>query len=82
MRDNKFSIIIDETTDISTCKSCAVVVKLFNKVSGKIETKFLDLLPVYDTINMPSTSHDEATGSTGEHLFQLLTSYFNKHAIP
>ncbi|XP_064082920.1 uncharacterized protein LOC135198931 [Macrobrachium nipponense] len=79
MKQNKFSIIIDETTDISTCKSCAIVIKLFNQATGKIETKFLDLLSVYDNADK---STQTATGSTGEHLFQLINDYFVKHSIP
>lgn len=79
MKENKFSVIIDETTDISTCKSCAIVIKMFKQVTGKIETKFLDLLPVYDTTNDIT---DKATGSTGEHLFQIIMNYFEEHSIP
>ena len=59
LKKNKFSIIIDETTDISTTKSCAVVVvKYFDADSKGIQTRLLDLLDVH-------TTSDNADGSTG-----------------
>lgn len=79
LKENKFSMIIDETTDISTCKSCAIVVKFFNQRTGKIETKFLDLLSVYNDIE---NVREETSGSTGDHLFQMINDYFVKHNIP
>ncbi|XP_066939776.1 zinc finger BED domain-containing protein 5-like [Macrobrachium rosenbergii] len=76
IKKNKFSMIIDETTDISTSKTCAVLVKYHDEVSKKIETRLLDLLNLYD----PSNSDSE--GSTGQHLFNLITKLLLDHQIP
>ena len=76
LKKYQFSIIIDETTDISTYKSCAVLVKYHDEDSKRIETRFLDLLDVY------ALSDNESEGSTGQHLFTLITNLLSDHQIP
>lgn len=45
MKKSKFSLIIDETTDISTSKCLAVVVRFFDPVCRKVRDRFLALIP-------------------------------------
>lgn len=68
MKENLFSVILDETTDTSTCKTCAVVVKYFKNETSRFETRFVDLLSVYSSTTAAATYHNEKTGSTGENL--------------
>ncbi|KAK3914475.1 Zinc finger MYM-type protein 1 [Frankliniella fusca] len=42
-----FSLIIDESTDISTTKFLAVMIKFYSNLDNKIRTEFLGLLEVY-----------------------------------
>lgn len=44
LRKNHFSIIIDETTDISTNKCLAVVVRYFDRAACKVKDRFLTLI--------------------------------------
>ncbi|XP_036320386.1 uncharacterized protein LOC118734808 isoform X2 [Rhagoletis pomonella] len=46
LRHNKFSLIIDESTDISTSKCLGVVARYFDQQNGKIRDRFLRLIEV------------------------------------
>ncbi|CAI6358658.1 unnamed protein product [Macrosiphum euphorbiae] len=48
LNNNKFSVMIDESTDIACTSTMCIVVRSFDTNIGKISTQFLDLLPVYD----------------------------------
>ncbi|XP_008182864.1 uncharacterized protein LOC103309369 [Acyrthosiphon pisum] len=68
LKNNKFSILTDESTDIGTVKTSCVVVRLFDKSIGKIVSKFWDLHPVFNSLNPGS--------ATAEKLFNLLMESF------
>lgn len=40
LKSSKFSVMTDESTDISTTKASCVVVRFFNENFGRIESKF------------------------------------------
>lgn len=44
MRNSKFSLIVDETTDVSTKACLVLVVRYFDKVSKTVKDRFLGLL--------------------------------------
>ena len=46
LQSTQFSVIIDETTDISTCKELAVVTRLYDKGTMSTKCCFYDLLEV------------------------------------
>ncbi|CAH1366296.1 unnamed protein product, partial [Tenebrio molitor] len=48
LRKGKFSIIIDETTDVGTKKSLVVLARFFNKDLNKVKDHFVDLIEVRD----------------------------------
>lgn len=73
LRVCKFSIIIDETTDISSTKSCAIVVRYFDINTNTIKTERLDLIDTYNNNN---------NGSTGENLYLLISQCITNHNIP
>nr|XP_027212475.1 uncharacterized protein LOC113805630 [Penaeus vannamei] len=68
----KFSLIIDETTDCTADKACALVVKYSNKETNTIKTSMLDIISLYD----------ENDGSSGVSLFNLITKTLNTYQIP
>ncbi|XP_064106824.1 uncharacterized protein LOC135215802 [Macrobrachium nipponense] len=74
LRTNKFSVIMDESTDVSTTKSCAVIVRFYDSHEQKITTAMLDLVNVYDSNNVQ--------GFPGENLCTLLIDMLTKYDIP
>ena len=75
LRKNPFSVIIDETTDVSRTKVLTVVVKFYDMEDGYIKTKMLDLVDTYDWNN-------NDVGSSGESLYNMIIETFNHHQIP
>lgn len=73
LRITKFSIIIDETTDISSMKCLAVLVMYFDTVTHSIHVRLLDVLDIYE---------NETTGSRGENLYKLIIKCLEDHMIP
>lgn len=45
----KFSIIVDESTDVACSKHLAVMLRFFSSCDNKVNTEFLDLIPVVET---------------------------------
>lgn len=68
LQTNKYSIILDESTDVYTTKQLAIVVRVVNTEKCSVEDKFLQLLDVED--------------SSAEGLFQRLSIFFNDNGIP
>ena len=67
MRNERYSIIVDESTDVGCVKLLAVCVKYFSKKQNKIVTKFLGLVPVTET--------------TGEVLFHTLCEFLAENDL-
>lgn len=68
LRHNKFSLIIDETTDIGTKKCLALVVRYFDQIKGKVRDRFLSMLELRDC---------DATS-----LHKVISDLFVKYNIP
>lgn len=66
LRENKFSIMVDESTDRTCSKNLCLVARVV--IDYKIEDHFLSLLPV-----------KEATGAA---LFALINDFFIKNQVP
>jgi hypothetical protein len=49
VQGKKFSLIVDESTDVSTAKQLCVIVRYYSEVEKKILTAFVDLIPVVHT---------------------------------
>lgn len=75
LKTNHFSVIIDETTDVSTQKSCAVLVKYFDSEACTIKTSVIDLMDLY-------TGDKDNEGSSGQNLYTLIKNFFTSHDIP
>ena len=46
VKGKKFSLIVDETTDVSTAKQLCVIIRYYSSVEKKIVTAFVDLVTV------------------------------------
>lgn len=67
MKGKKFSLIVDEGTDVATEKLLAVCARYFSEKAGEIKTAFLGLYPV--------------VRATGEALFRALTECLRDHSL-
>ena len=68
LNKTKFSVIIDETTDIASKKQLALVVRYFSTQELMVQSRFLCLI--------------ELVQSDATTLTQALVSYFEKNDIP
>jgi hypothetical protein len=68
LRNSKFSIIIDESTDISAKKQLALVVRFFSETENKVKSQFAKLI--------------EVTNSDATTLTTTLLAYFEHNRIP
>ncbi|XP_015119417.1 uncharacterized protein LOC107042750 [Diachasma alloeum] len=66
--DRKYSLIIDESTDVSVQKYLALCIRYFSEKEGAITTDFLGIVSVTET--------------TSNCLYQHITSYFNSINLP
>ena len=66
LRENKFSLIIDESTDISSVKCLAIVIRMFDE--NKVQDEFL--------------CTKEIAKTDTDHIYDLLVNYFNENCIP
>ncbi|KYN14529.1 hypothetical protein ALC57_13270 [Trachymyrmex cornetzi] len=67
LQSTKFSLIVDETTDVSTTKSIVLSVARFWD-ENSVQDRFLDLIEVKDC--------------KAESLYQIIKHYFDKNNIP
>ncbi|XP_045110002.1 uncharacterized protein LOC123503942 [Portunus trituberculatus] len=75
LKQHKFSVIVDKSTDVGTTKCLTVLVKYYDPDTKVIQTGILELIDMYD-------DNKECVGSTGENLFELLMKTFTSHEIP
>lgn len=68
IKENRFSLIIDETTDITSKKALVLVVRYIDKNTKVIKDRFLSFLEMIKT--------DANT------IFETIKNFFDKHEIP
>ncbi|CAK1590602.1 unnamed protein product [Parnassius mnemosyne] len=73
--NNSYSLIIDESTDVSVNKYLAVVVRYFDPMIGKVITRFWNLIQLFDE---KTTDHV----ANAEKLFNTVIGSFQKYEIP
>ena len=64
LRGVKFSLLIDESTDVSVSKLLCLCVRFYSTKENVMKTEFLALLQI--------------TSATGENLFKVISEYFAK----
>lgn len=62
LREVKFSLLIDESTDVSVSKLLCLCVKFYSAKENSVKTEFLALLQI--------------TSATGKALFEVISEYF------
>ena len=68
LQKGPFSLIIDETTDVSTCKEVALVTRQYDSQSMTVKCSLYELI--------------EVTGSSAEELFQAISHAIERDNIP
>lgn len=77
LNNSKFSVMIDESTDIACISTMCIVVRFFDTDLGKISTQFWDLLPVY-TLENPEQVN---LGATAENIFLNVIDSFKNNNV-
>lgn len=77
LNNTKFSILIDESTDIACKSTMCVVVRFFDTESKEIMTRFWDLLQILD----PKNPEKVEKAATAENLFKSCIESFDKFKV-
>ncbi|XP_031334601.1 zinc finger BED domain-containing protein 5-like [Photinus pyralis] len=78
LKCNKFSLIIDESTDISSVKTLCICVRFFHPKICKITTLFWKLLQIFS-----GDDPDKANlGATSQRLYEEIIGLLSKNSIP
>lgn len=75
LQSRKFSILVDESTDIAVTKMACIVVRYYSEERGKIETLLWKIIPIFT-----ENSDIDAQG-TAQHLYDLIINTFLKKNI-
>ena len=75
LKNTMFSILTDESTDISTTKTRYILVRYYDDVEGRIVSKFWDLSQVF-------SNDGSVKGASAEHLYQCLVKSFQEQSVP
>lgn len=67
IRGAKYSLLIDESTDVSVTKHLCLCVKYFSRKEQTVQTSFLGLIPVVST--------------TGQSLFDAISNFLKEYNI-
>ena len=78
LRTTKFSVIIDESTDIGTIKTLAICVRFLDNGKNAIITRFWKLVQVFSS-NEPNSA---VQGATAERLYQSMIDTFKIADVP
>lgn len=75
LKSQKFSVLIDESTDISSIKTMCVVVRYYDPKIGRVVSRFWDLIDLFGDGNVDHTT-------TAKRLFEVVIKSFEDSCIP
>ncbi len=79
LKRKKFSVLIDESTDIGNVKTLCVVVRFFDEGPRKIQTRFWKLVQLFSNTD----DHRHAReGATAERLYAEMMKSFTDAGVP
>ncbi len=79
LKRKKFSVLIDESTDIGNVKTVCVVVHFFDEGPRKIQTRFWKLVQLFSNTD----DHRHAReGATAERLYAEMMKSFTDAGVP
>ena len=74
----KFSILIEESTDIGNVKTLCVVVRFFDEGTKRVQTRFWKLVQIFSEENR----HLVREGATAERLYEEMMKSFTEAGVP
>ncbi|CAH1099852.1 unnamed protein product [Psylliodes chrysocephalus] len=78
LKCNKFSLIIDESTDISSVKTMCICVRFFHPKVCRVQTLFWRLLQIFSG-DEPEKANQ---GATSQRLYEEILKLFSKNDFP
>lgn len=75
LKSQIFSVLIDESTDISSVKTMCVVVRYYDPKTGRVVSRFWDLIDLFGEDNVDHTT-------SAKRLFQVLIKSFEDNCVP
>ena len=78
LKKSKFSVIIDESTDIGASKNLSVCVRFFDEESKAIVTRLWKLVNVFDGKDSDAAIEE----ATARRLLECLVNSFEKENVP
>ena len=76
LKQNKFSILVDESTDISTSQNLCIMVRVVE--GNAVVTKFWDLVPLFSSEDLSKANE----GATAARLFSEIMKTFTENGVP
>ncbi|XP_038221451.1 uncharacterized protein LOC119839286 [Zerene cesonia] len=78
LRESKFSVLVDESTDISAVKTMCIVVRLFDPQTSKITSLLWELRPLFEKYDFDAAN----LGATGEAIYDSIVKSFQDRNVP
>ncbi|XP_045492339.1 uncharacterized protein LOC123691815 [Colias croceus] len=72
---NRFSVLIDVSTDIGGIQTMCIIVRFFDEEEGRVVSKFWHLCQIFE-------QNSEVESATAEYLFGLVVKSFEDYEIP
>ncbi|MPC26227.1 Zinc finger protein 862 [Portunus trituberculatus] len=76
LRHNKFSILVDESTDVTTSQNVCIVARFAEEAA--VVSKFWDLLPIFSSDNLEGASE----GATSNRIFSSIMKSLSDFVVP
>lgn len=76
LKNIKFSVLVDESTDIAVNKTACILVRYFDCQTGRIKTSLWELVSLFQE------SKDITNQGTAEHLYKIIINTFLSKQIP
>ncbi|CAH0552720.1 unnamed protein product [Brassicogethes aeneus] len=76
LKQRKFSVLIDESTDIAVTKTACIVVKYFDPNENRVCTSLWEYIPTFEE------NKDSRGQGTAEHLYNLVINTFVQRKVP
>lgn len=70
-----FSVMIDESTDISQTQNLCIIVRFYDSIQGKITSCFWELYQIFNNV-------DNSNEASAEHIYNCVKKSFDKYLVP
>lgn len=83
LKTHQFSVLTDESTDISCTKTACILVRYFDFDDSEVKTRFWNLANVFDhSSDSNDTNFADVANATAQNLFEAITKSCEEYDIP